>query len=99
MKKFLLVFLILALVIGVNLSHGMLSEVGMNGNVLIGTLIALVIAGLVSTQGFGLIVLVVVATIAANVPPQIARSIGYDRDIMLAVLVALIILPIIAKQF
>ena len=99
MKKFLLIFLILALVIGVNVSHGMLSELGLNGNILLGTLAALVIAGLVSTQGFGLIVLVVIATIAANVPSEFARSLGYNREMMLAVLVALVIMPIVAKQF
>lgn len=99
MKKFVLVFLVLALVIGINISHGFLTEVGLNGNILMGTLVALVIAGLVSTQGFGLIVLVIIATIAANVPADVARSIGYDRDIMMAVLVALVILPIVAKQF
>lgn len=99
MKKFALVFLVLMMVIAINLPHGVMTEVGISPNILLGALGAFVIAGLVSNEHLGLIVLVILAAIAANVSPETAASIGYDRDIMIAVLVGLVVLPFVAKQF
>lgn len=98
MKKFLLVFLILIMVIAINVPHGILSEFSVNPHFLIGALGAFVIAGLISNQNLGIIVLVILAAIGANVPPELAASIGYDRTIMLAVLIGLVLLPFVARQ-
>lgn len=99
MKKFALVFLILAMVLAINMPGGMLSQFGLSPNILVAALAALVIAGLIANENLGLVVLVIAAAIAANVPVEVAASIGYNRDIMVALLVALILLPIIARQF
>jgi len=99
MIKFWVVFLVVLMVLAVNLPGGMLSGFGVNPNILIATLVAFVIAGMVEHQKLGMIALVVVVALAANVPASMAESIGYDRDILIAVLVGLVLLPFIAKQF
>jgi len=99
MKKFLLVFVILLLVIGVNVGEGALADLGVNADFLLVALIAIVIAGLISQENLGLIVMIVIAAVLANLPPEMAEQIGYDRDIVLAVLVALVLLPLVARQF
>ena len=98
MKKFVLVFLILIMVLAINIPHGILTEFSISPNILIGALAAFVIAGLVSHHHLGLIVLVILAAIGANVPPELAASIGYDREVMLAVLVGLVLLPFVARH-
>mgnify|MGYP001567333227 FL=1 len=99
MKRFVLVFLTLAMVLAINLPGGMLSQFGANPNVLIATLAAVVIAGLIANEHLGLVVVVIATAVAANVPKEVAASIGYDRDIMLALLVGLVLLPFVARQF
>lgn len=98
MKKFILVFLVLMLIVGINLPHGALTEVGVSPNILLAALCALVIAGLVAHQNLGVVALVIIAAVAANVPPETAASIGYDRDIMIAVLIGLVLMPFVAKH-
>lgn len=98
MIKFWLVFLVLLMVIAINLPGGMLSGFGVSPNILVATLVAFIMAGMVEHQKLGLIALVVVVALAANVPRAMAASIGYDRDIMIAVLAGLVILPFVAKQ-
>lgn len=98
MKRFVLVFLVLIMVILINLPHGIMSEFSVSPNILLGALAAFVIAGLVSNQNLGIIALVILAAIGANVPPEVAANIGYDRDIMLAVLIGLVLLPFFARH-
>ncbi len=99
MKKFLLMFVIIALVLAVNIPSDMLSQFGANSYIMFAALAAVVIAGLVANEHIGLVVVVVCSAIAASVPKEMAASIGYDRDIMIAVLVALVLMPWIARQF
>ena len=98
MKKFVLVFVVLIMVLVINLPHGILTEFSVSPNILIGALAAFVIAGLVSHHNLGLIVLVILAAIAANAPPELAASIGYDRDVILAILIGLVLLPFVARH-
>jgi hypothetical protein len=98
MKKFVLVFLTLAMVLAINLPGGMLSQFGASPNALIAALAALVIAGLIANEHTGLVVVVILAAIAANAPQEVAASIGYSRQVMLAVLIALITLPLVARH-
>lgn len=98
MKKFLLVFLTMAMVLAINLPGGMLSEFGASPNILIAALVALVVSGLIANEHLGLVVVVVGVTIAANVPQEVAASVGYSREMMMAVLAGLVMLPFIARQ-
>jgi hypothetical protein len=99
MKKFLLVFLALAVILVLNLQAGVLSQFSVEPGFLIAAVVALVIAAIVANESMGLILLVLGAAIAANVPTDVAASIGYNRDIMLAVLVALVLTPLVARHF
>jgi hypothetical protein len=98
MKKFLLIFLTLAMVLAINLPQGMLTEFGANPNILIAALVALVIAGLLANEHLGLVVVVIGVAVAANAPQELAESIGYSREMMMAVLAALVVLPFVARQ-
>lgn len=99
MKKFLLVFLTLVMVLAINLPDGMLAQFGASPNVLIAALAALVIAGLIANEHLGLVVVVIGVALAANAPPDVAVAIGYKREVMMAVLVALVLMPFVARQF
>lgn len=99
MKKFLIIFLALAVILALNLRFGMLSQFSVSPNLLIVALIALVIAGIVANESIGLILLVMGAALAANVPREVAASMGYDRDVMIALLVALVLTPVVARRF
>ncbi|OGT80416.1 MAG: hypothetical protein A3H91_07470 [Gammaproteobacteria bacterium RIFCSPLOWO2_02_FULL_61_13] len=98
MKKFLLIFLTLAMVLAINLPEGMLAQVGASPNILLAALVALVIAGLIANEHFGLVIVVVGVAVAANAPQEMADSIGYSREVMMAVLVGLVLLPFVARQ-
>ncbi len=98
-KKFVLIFLTLALVLAINLPEGMLTEIGASPNILLAALVALAIAGLIANEHLGLVVVVVGVALAANAPQEIADSIGYSRELMLAVLAGLVIMPFVARQF
>lgn len=99
MKKFLLVFLALAVILVLNLRAGMLSQFSVEPGFLIAAVVALVIAAIVANQSTGLILLVLGTALAANVPAELAASIGYDRDVMLAALAALVLTPLVARHF
>lgn len=98
MKKFLLVFLVLMLVIGANLSDGFLSRIGLNADIILVALGVFVVAGLVAHQNLAFIVIVCLVAVAANLPEETARSIGYDPDLMLGLLVGLVLIPLIARH-
>ncbi len=97
MVSFGLVFLTLTLSIGANLEDGFLARLGLDPNILLATLVALVITGLVAHQRLALVVLVVLMTVAANLPAELALSIGYDPDYVLAGLVAVVTTPWIRR--
>lgn len=99
MKKFLLIFLALGVILAINLKVGMLSQFSVNPSFLVAALVALVIACIVANESIGLILLIMGAAMAANVPEEVAASIGYSRDIMLGLLVALVLTPMVARRF
>ncbi len=98
MQRFVLVFLVLLMVVGANLSDGFLARVGIDPGILTAALVALVITGLVYHRRLALIVLVVIMTVAANTPGQFAMSIGYDPDFILAALLGLVFTPFIYSR-
>lgn len=98
MKKFALAFLIALMVIGVNIQDGFLGRLGVDTNILMVALVAVVVAGFMQFHNLGLTILIIILAIAANLPAESAASIGYDPDYVLAALVALVVVPFIAKQ-
>lgn len=98
MKKFILVFLVLLLAIGANLSDGFLARIGLNADIMLVALGIFVVAGLIANQNLAFIVIVCTVAVAANMPEETARSIGYDPDLMLGLLVGLVIVPFLAKH-
>lgn len=98
MKKFLLVFTVLLLAIGANLSDGFLARIGLDADILLVALGIFVIAGLIANQNLAFIVIVCTVAVAANLPVETARSIGYDPDLMLGLLVGLVMIPFLAKH-
>jgi hypothetical protein len=91
--KFLLVFLVIFMVFVANLDSGMLSSVGIDGDIMIGALIALVITGLTVHHNLALIVLILLLCIGANLPQGVLEQWEVDRHTLIATLVALVLLP------
>ena len=98
MKKFALAVLIGLMVIGVNFHGGLMERLGVDTNILMFALLAMVVVGIMQFQHVGLGALVVVLALAANVPEETALSIGYNPDYVLAALVGLVALPFVARQ-
>ena len=98
MKKFILVFTVLLLAIGANLSDGFLARIGLNADIMLVALGIFIVAGLIANQNLAFIVLVCAVAVAANLPEATARSIGYDPDLMLGLLVGLVLIPFLSRH-
>lgn len=98
MKKFILVFLVLLLSIGANLSDGFLAQLGIDANLILIVLGVFVIAGLIAHQNLAFIVIVCLVAIAANLPEDVASSIGYSQELMFGLLVGLVLIPFISRH-
>lgn len=91
--KFVLVFLILLMVLGVNMPEGILAHFAYDPNWLAAALAAWVLTALVIHRRMALIVLVLALALFANLPVDI----GIDRDVILGTLLAVIITPYLAS--
>lgn len=91
--RFVLVFLVLFMAIGVNLPDNMLARVGLDPDYLKVALAAWTITALVFHERVALIVVVVALCVGANLPAEVAAGWGIDRDIALAGLVAVVLTP------
>jgi len=92
-----LIFFILFLTIAINLPSSVITRMGIDANVLMAALVAVVMTGLISYKNLFLIVLVVACSVIANMPEDIVSSWGLNQEIVFGVLVAIVILPIGAK--
>jgi hypothetical protein len=97
MVKHGLIFLVVVLVLAVNTPEGFLVRLGFDPNILMITLIALVITGLVAQRNLALVVLVVLLIVGANLPPETAESLGVNPDYLLATLIGLVLAPIVIR--
>lgn len=97
--KFLFVFLTLCLSIGVNLDEGLLAHYGFDANILMATLVALLITGLIIKRRMALISLVIAMVIGINLPEEIISGWGFDQDFLLIGLIAVILVPLIMRIF
>jgi len=98
MKKFILVFLVLLLSIGANLSDGFLAQLGIDANIILVALGVFVIAGLIAHQNLAFIVIVCLVAIAANLPEDVASSFGYSQELMFGLLVGLVLIPFLSRH-
>ena len=98
LKKFILVFVVLLLTLGANLSDGFLARIGLDADILLVALGVFVIAGLIAHQNLAFIVIVCLVAIAANLPAEMAASIGYNQDLMFGLLVGLVVIPFLSRH-
>jgi hypothetical protein len=97
MVNFGLIFMTLALILGINADQGFIVRLGFDPDLLMIATLAFVITGLVVHRRLALIVTVVLLTVGANAPASAAIEIGYDPDIALAALFALVVLPVLVR--
>lgn len=95
LARFLLVFLVLVMAIGVNMPENMISRLGVNSNYLLVALVAVAITALIVHRRIVLIITVVMLAIGANIPEAYIAQFGIDRDYLIAGLVALVIAPLV----
>lgn len=93
--KFLLVFLIILMTIGINLPDGMLANLGLDPDWLMAALAAWLLTALVIHRRMALIVLVVFMSLMVNLPVDL----GIDKDVLLGAMVAVLVTPFIALRF
>ncbi len=91
--KFVLVFIILLMVIGINLPKGLMAGFDYDTSWLIAALAAWVVTALVIHRRMALIVLVLAMAFLVNLPVNI----GIDRDVILGTLLAVIVTPYVAS--
>ncbi len=99
MLRYVLVFLVTVMAIGVNAPDSMLVRMGLNANALFITLAGIVLAGLIAYRGLAAIVAMLALVAGANMPEALAAQYGINRDYLLATLVAVVCIPIIKKIF
>jgi hypothetical protein len=99
MLRYVLVFLVILLTIGVNAPESMLGRAGLDPNALLITLTALVLTGLIAYRGLAAIIATLALVVGANMPASLAAQYGINRDYLLASLIAVVCIPIIKKIF
>jgi hypothetical protein len=96
--KFLALCLVIFISILVNLPGGYLAMLGLDADVLMAALVAIIIAGLTVHRRLFFVVLVVIMSIGANLPEGTIERLGVDREILLAGLVAVVLVPYVLFQ-
>ena len=91
--KFLLVFLVMMFCIGINMSHGFLSRLGMHPNMFMVAGVACGLAVFGYFLNIPMLVIVSVMMLLANVTSKTAASFGYEPNFMLACTIAVLLLP------
>jgi len=91
--KFLLVFLVMLMSIGVNLPAGALARMGLDPTWLLAALAAWIVTALVIHRRMALIVMVVLMSLVANMP----MDVGIDKDVLLGTLLAVVLTPYLAR--
>ena len=97
--KFVFIFLVLFMTIGVNLPDGMLGRIGIDPSYLVVALAALVVTGLIAHRHLALAILVALMCIGANLPADYAANVGINRDILTAGLISLLVTPYVIHWF
>ena len=95
--KFLVVFSIMMFCIGINMSGGFLSRLGLHPDILMVAGVAGVAALFGSFLNIPMLGLVTVMTLLSNASAQTAASIGYPPSLMLAITVAVLLVPFLIR--
>jgi hypothetical protein len=98
MLKWALVFLVVALAIGVNMPDNMLVRYGLESSALTVALAAVALTGMIAYRRLGLVFFMVLLVVGANLPERAVFGYEIDREVLLATLIALIIIPFIQRQ-
>ncbi len=96
--KFALVFFMILMTTATNLPDNMIARLGFDADVMLGTLAAVVITGLIHYRRLLFIVLVFFMSLAANMPADFLLNFGLDRDILTIGLVALVLTAPVARS-
>lgn len=95
--KYLVVFIIMMTCIGINMSGGFLSRLGLHPDMLM----VAGVSGVAALFGYFLnipmLILVTVMTLLSNATVKTAASIGYQPGIMLACTIAVLLLPFLIR--
>lgn len=95
--KYLVVFSIMTFCIGINMSAGFLSRLGLHPDMLMVAGVAGIAALFGSFLNIPMLAMVTVMTLLSNATAKTAASIGYAPSIMLACTVALLLLPFLIR--
>ena len=98
MMKWVLVFLVITLAIGVNMPDNILARYGFESSALTVALAAVALTGMIAYRKLSLVFIMILLVVAANLPEGALFGFDIDRDVLLATLVALILIPFVQRQ-
>lgn len=97
--RYIVSFIIIMLSIGINIGQHLLSQLNIDRNYLLITLVAITIAGLLAHRHLFFIVIVSGLTVAVNLPPEMMQQNNIDPDIVFTTLLAVIVSPYAMRLF
>ena len=95
--KYMVVFFIMMFCIGINMSHGFLSRLGLHPDMLMVAGVSGVMALFGYFLNIPLLAVVTAMTLLSNATVKTAASIGYQPSFMLACTVAVLLLPFLIR--
>jgi len=98
MVKWIAVFMVVLLAVGVNMPENMLARYGVNANFLTIALVAIALTGMIAFRRIGLVFVMMVCLVGANLPEAVATDLNINRDYLLATLIALVIIPFVQRH-
>lgn len=98
MLKWIAVFMVILLAVGINMPDNMLARYGVNANFLTIALAAIALTGMIAYRRIGLIFVMMLCLVGANLPEAVAADLNINRDYLLATLIALVIIPFVQRH-
>ena len=98
MMKWALVFLVVALAVGVNMPDNILARYGFESSALTVALAAVALTGMIAYRKLSLVIFMILLVVGANLPERAMFGYSIDRDVLLATLIALIVIPFVQRQ-
>jgi uncharacterized protein len=96
--KYVFVFFVLLLAVGLNMPDNMLVRFGIDSPVFTIALAVTALTGAIAWRKIGLVLIMLALAVGANLPETVATEYNLDRDILLATLIALIIVPFVQRH-
>lgn len=98
MLKWILVFLVVMLAVGINMPDNMLARYGLESSFLTVALAAVALTGMIAYRNLGLVFAMLLLVVGANLPEGALFGYQVDREVVLATLIALIVIPFVQRQ-